>query len=134
MTHFSGAYLGALRCQTIHEESGKKLLTDAPKDNQGKGESFSPTDLVATSLASCMLTIMAIRAQNKKIELGKVSYSIQKVMASNPRRINEIKIDFKLEKGIKEEERAYLEQEAKACPVALSLSQSLKQTISFQYV
>ena len=133
MTHLSGNYLGDLRCQSTHEDSGKRLITDAPKDNEGKGESFSPTDLVATSLANCMLTIMAIRAKNKKIELGKVTYTVQKIMASNPRRISEVKINFRLEKAINEEDRTYLEQEAKACPVALSLSKELKQSVSFQY-
>ena len=87
-------YQGNLRTEAVHLKSNNTIITDAPIDNQGKGEAFSPTDLVATGLGSCMLTIIGIKAQNSNIKLGNISVAVTKVMTSNPRRINEIILEF----------------------------------------
>ena len=87
-------YLGELRTEAIHLSSSQKLITDAPVDNQGKGEAFSPTDTVATGLASCILTILGIKSNTLDVDLKDTRAEVVKVMASNPRRITEIKIDI----------------------------------------
>ena len=91
MTKIKTTYLGGLRTEAIHEQSGTKLITDAPLDNHGKGEAFSPTDLVATALGSCMLTIMGISAEAYGYKLEGTTLEIEKIMVANPRRIGEIK-------------------------------------------
>lgn len=132
-TSIIGRYEDNLRNSLVHENSGSKIISDAPTDNQGKGESFSPTDLVAAALGSCMLTIIGIRANSKKIIIGRPSYSIQKHMGSNPRKISKIIIDINFKKDLKQEDRDYLEQEGRNCPVALSLNTDLIQEITFNY-
>ena len=87
-------YIGDLRTEGIHISSSKKLVTDAPLDNQGKGEAFSPTDIVATGLASCILTILGIKARSVKINLDETFAEVKKVMGTKPRRIIEIKVDI----------------------------------------
>ena len=130
----TGSYNGELPCKLTHNNSGQHLITDAPLDNNGKGEAFSPTDLVAAALGTCMLTIIGIRAESKKLEIGKPKFSILKSMQSSPRKIEAINIEiiFDVQLGI--EDRKYLEDEAKKCPVALSLNESLKQEVSFKYI
>lgn len=119
-------YSGALRTESIHLRSGTHLLTDAPIDNNGKGEKFSPTDLVASSLASCMLTIIGINFEKKGIDLGEVNCEVEKVMASGPRRISEIKIDFQFEnKMLTRDDFRLIHKLADACPVAKSLDPNL---------
>jgi len=127
-------YLGQLRTTAEHLRSKTTLLTDAPVDNNGKGEAFSPTDLVATALGSCMLTIMAIAAEKKDINFKGADVEIEKIMEASPRRIGEIKVNVKMNSAnYSEEDKAYLERVAKRCPVALSLHPDTKQTINFHY-
>jgi len=126
-------YSGELRTESAHIESGQKLTTDAPTDNEGKGEAFSPTDLLATSLANCMLTIMGIVAQRKNIDIDSTRASVEKIMGQDPRRVIEIKIDFQFPGNYSNKEKNLLEHAALNCPVANSLSKDLLQTIKFSY-
>ena len=129
------SYDGRLRCFATHFKSGVTTMTDAPPDNHGKGESFSPTDLLCTSLACCMITLMGITADQKEILLEHVEADIEKIMASNPRRVDEIKIHLRIKNlNYGEREKSILENAALTCPVAKSLSTDLRQTISFEYV
>jgi len=127
-------YCGDLRTTAVHLLSGKEIITDAPPDNQGKGEAFSPTDLMSTSLASCMLTVTAIACRTHNIPFNDVSAVVSKVMASNPRRISAIHVNVVL-KGhhYSEKERQIIERTAATCPVALSLHPEIEQIINFSY-
>ncbi|MCZ8355046.1 MAG: OsmC family protein [Cyclobacteriaceae bacterium] len=127
-------YSGNLRTQATHTLSGNTIITDAPPDNNGKGEAFSPTDLVSSALCSCMITIMGIQAEKDGIDLVGLKAEVVKVMAVNPRRIAEIHIIFH-HAGLKatEEQKQKLERAAHTCPVALSLSENLKQVITFNW-
>jgi len=133
MNTIEGKYLEDLRCEMKHLKSGVLIHTDAPIDNNGKGESFSPTDLLAAALGSCMLTILAIRANTKRIDIGTPNYTIKKIMDANPRRVKAIEIEISFEKSILLDDRKYLENEALNCPVALSLSKDLEQKVTFKY-
>ena len=126
-------YQGNLRTKCVHIQSGSIVETDAPKDNNGKGELFSPTDLVATALASCMLTVMGIKARESDISFVKISTEITKVMASNPRRISEIIVAFSIGELWNKKEKMIMENTARNCPVAKSLSPELGQKLSFNY-
>ena len=127
-------YLGELRTENEHIRSGQKLITDAPVDNQGKGEAFSPTDLVATALSDCMLTIMGIKARDKGLDLAGTTVETTKIMSAEPRRIGEIVIEFTFPKNdFSEKDRAILVAVTKTCPVALSLHPDVKQTIKFNW-
>ena len=126
-------YEGELRTKATHLQSGKTIYTDAPVDNQGKGNAFSPTDLVATSLASCMLTIMGIVARRDGILLEGTVAEVEKIMVKDPRRIGEIKIKFIFKHKIEEKDRVKLERAARTCPVSGSLHQDLKENIDFIY-
>jgi Predicted redox protein, regulator of disulfide bond formation len=127
-------YLGDLRTSAIHLRSSRELITDAPTDNNGKGEAFSPTDLVATSLASCMITIMGIRAAKMNLDVSGIQSTITKIMTSNPRRIAEIKVDLKMPARTYEaKDKKILEAAARTCPVALSLHPDIVQTVSFHW-
>lgn len=127
-------YTGALRTEATHLKSGNVVITDAPSDNNGKGESFSPTDLVATSLASCMFTIMGIAADEHGIKLPEMSAKVEKKMASNPRRIEEIGIKISFGKGkLTDRERKILETAALNCPVAKSVHPDIIQRTEFDY-
>ena len=125
-------YQGNLRTEATHLKSSSVLITDAPTDNNGKGEAFSPTDLVATALSSCMITIMGIKARDKGIDITGIKSEMTKVMASNPRRISEVIVTLHMPKvDISDRDKALLESVAKACPVAQSIHPDIKQTISF---
>lgn len=127
-------YLGELRTEAVHLQSGTRLITDAPVDNQGKGESFSPTDLLATALGSCMLTIMGIAARTHAISLEGTTMRITKYMVSEPRRVKEILVEFDFpEMNFTEKQKTILEHAARTCPVALSLHPELGQRIIFNY-
>ena len=129
-------YTSALRTQATHLQSGSIIETDAPKDNQGKGERFSPTDLVATALGSCMATIMGIAARTHDIDIEGVKIDIEKIMIADPqRRIGEIKafFHFPADKQYNDKERKILEQAARTCPVFLSLHPDTKKTIDFNW-
>lgn len=127
-------YLGELRCEGTHVKSDEKVLTEAPPDNQGRGMSFSPTDLLCTSLASCMITIMGIAANERGLQLGKIHADIEKTMASDPRRVIGIRIKLEIDgSGLDEHNRTILERAALACPVAKSLNPEIEQNIEFHY-
>ncbi len=125
-------YTGNLRTEATHLKSGNTIITDAPTDNNGKGEAFSPTDLVATALGSCMLTIMGIKAQNSNIDMKGAEVEITKIMASNPRRIQKIEAIIKMpSKSYTDREKKILEKAAMHCPVFNSLSSDLEESIKF---
>ncbi len=127
-------YSGELRTRAVHTASGSSLITDAPVDNQGRGEAFSPTDLLATALGSCMLTIMGIAARTHGLNIDGARLEITKIMRSDPRRVGEINVVFHFEgMEINEHGRTILERAAKTCPVALSLHPELLQTLEFRW-
>lgn len=128
-------YLGNLRTEITHIQSQTKIITDAPTDNQGRGEAFSPTDLLAVSLASCMLTIMGIAANTHGITLGKIDASTTKIMQANPRKVSEIHVTFNFPKGIiySDREKILLQKAAESCPVHLSLHPSIRKEIIFNW-
>lgn len=127
-------YIGELSTKAVHERSNSEINTDAPTDNNGLGRTFSPTDLLATALASCMLSIMGMRANDSQLNIEGTTASVTKIMGSDPRRVAEIKVDVEIiDRGLTKVNRLVLEKAALTCPVALSLSDSLKQTITFSY-
>lgn len=126
-------YKGDLRTECEHLQSGNKMITDAPVDNKGKGEAFSPTDTVATSLASCMLTIMGIKAEENGLDIRGTYAEVKKSMAANPRRISKIEIKFYFNSPFSEKNTAILENAAKTCPVIYSLHPDIEKNISFSY-
>ena len=126
-------YPGDLRTESEHLQSGNKIITDAPIDNEGKGEGFSPTDLVATSLANCMLTIMGIVARRHKVNIDGTRADVEKIMGTEPRRITEIQIEFYFPGNYDSKTKTILEKAALNCPVAKSLAESLQQSIGFSY-
>ncbi|MFN8153739.1 MAG: OsmC family protein [Bacteroidia bacterium] len=132
MATIKTVYTGDLRTRALHLASGTEIITDAPVDNQGKGEAFSPTDLLSAALGSCMLTIMGIAARTHAIRMEDTVVEITKIMASNPRRVSEVQIVFQMPDLVyTEKEKAILEHAARTCPVALSVHPDLQQTISF---
>lgn len=135
MTKMLTIYKGNLRNEVTHLQSGTKILTDAPLDNHGKGESFSPTDLLASSLGCCMLTIMGISAQSYGFSLEGTKVETEKIMGTDPRRVVEIKIDFHFPEGsnFTPQQKRIIESAAKTCPVANSLHPDLKKTINFNW-
>lgn len=134
MTTVKAKYLGDLRIECVHVQSGTKIITDAPTDNHGKGESFSPTDLCASSLAACMMTIMGLYAQNAGIDVTGTEIEISKVMATDPRRIGEVVVTFHMpDRAYTEKDKKALERAAHTCPVHYSLGENVKQTITFEW-
>ena len=128
------SYKNNLRTEALHLSSGETIITDAPVDNEGKGEAFSPTDLVATALGSCMITIMGIVAQKHNIDIGGTTATVKKIMGSNPRKIDEVVIDISMSNHLNENDRKRLERAALACPVHKSLHPDLIKTINFSYI
>jgi len=126
-------YSGDLRTEIEHVASGAKAITDAPLDNHGKGAALSPTDMCSASLASCMITVMGIKAESMGLDLGGTYAEVTKVMASEPRRIKEIHVNVFLSEVLKERDRKVLEATAAACPVGKSLHPDVNQVLSFQY-
>jgi len=124
-------YVGGFRTENIHLQSGTQIITDAPTDNQGKGEAFSPTDLLATSLGTCMLTTMAIRTAKNDIDMDGAKCAITKIMAANPRRVSEIVVKFTFPKTYTDEQKRLLEDAALTCPVYYSLHPDLVKTVEF---
>lgn len=124
-------YLGDLRTSAIHLQSGTEILSDAPIDNNGKGEAFSPTDMLATSLGSCMMTIMAIKARDMNVNLEGSTVNVIKEMQTEPRRIGKIGIKMNMNANVSEKERLILERVAMNCPVHLSLNPEIEKEISF---
>ncbi len=129
-------YLGELRTEAVHLQSGTQIITDAPTDNQGKGEAFSPTDLVAAALGSCMMTIMGIVARRDKIDLKGSDIEITKVMSPDlPRRIARVELTMAMlsKAPLGTEVQAKLERSARTCPVALSLHPDVVQAVEFSW-
>lgn len=126
-------YLGDLRTEAEHLASGNKMITDAPVDNQGRGEFFSPTDLLATSLASCMLTIMGILARQYQFDITGTRAEVTKIMGTDPRRVAEVVIDFYFPAGLTERDRKFIQAAIDNCPVGKSVHPNLKQTINLHY-
>lgn len=127
-------YLGSLRTENTHLQSGTTIITDAPTDNRGKGEAFSPTDLLATALGDCVMTIMGIKAMDNGIDLEGTDLEITKLMADNPRRVAEVIVNINFpDKEYSEKEKTIIERVAPSCPVALSLHPDLKQTFQFNW-
>ena len=134
MTTIKTMYLGELRTENEHLQSGNKVITDAPTDNRGKGEYFSPTDLLATSLGSCIMTIMGIKARDNGIDIEGTKVDVTKIMASEPRRVAEVIVEFTFPpKAYTEAEKQIVESVAGTSPVPLSLHPDLKQTIKFNW-
>ena len=126
-------YRSALHCVLTHSESGTVIHTDAPRDNNGQGAAFSPTDLLSTSLAACALTIMGIKAQSMNVQLEGARAEVVKEMAANPRRVARVRVDFYLSAAYDAHTRQLLEAAAKTCPVAQSLSTDVVQEMVFHY-
>jgi putative redox protein len=124
-------YTGDLHCEAVHTPSGTALSTDAPKDNQGRGESFSPTDLLATALGSCMLTIMGITARSLGVNMDNAHAEVTKIMSAVPRRIAQLTVTLTMPAGIPPTTREKLEQAAHACPVHKSLHPDTLTLIGF---
>jgi putative redox protein len=128
-------YQGDLRTEAIHLQSGTKILTDAPTDNHGKGEAFSPTDLLATALLTCAITTMGIAAQGRGWDLGGIEGTVLKVMANGPRRVARLEIEITfVDSPLDADQRGAMEDIALHCPVARSLHPDLEQHIVFRYV
>lgn len=127
-------YLGELRTEATHLYSGTKILTDAPLDNQGKAEAFSPTDLCATSLASCAMTLMGISARNHELDITGARAEVTKVMAADPRRISRVLIKFMMpQNDFTEIQKQILEKAALTCPVSFSLAEGIEQVMEFEW-
>ena len=126
-------YLGDLRTESVHVQSGNKILSDAPIDNNGKGEAFSPTDLVANALGSCMMTIMGIKARDMNIAIEDSTASVTKIMQAEPRKISAIEIVFEMNYAPDDKTKIILERAAMTCPVFLSLHHDIDKRISFNW-
>jgi uncharacterized OsmC-like protein len=126
-------YLGDLRTSSIHTQSGNEIISDAPIDNNGKGEAFSPTDTVANALASCMMTIMGIKAYELKLDLSTSTAAVTKIMSQDPRRIGCIEVVFEMFGVQEQKDRTILERVALTCPVFLSLHPEIDKKISFNW-
>jgi uncharacterized OsmC-like protein len=133
MTTSKVTYLGDLRTSSVHIQSGSEIISDAPIDNNGKGEAFSPTDTVANGLASCMFTMMGIKARDMEIDLSGSTAEVTKVMAAEPRRISEIHVTFNLDVLVDEKSKTILERTANTCPVHYSLHPDIKKEIIFNW-
>ncbi|MNL06555.1 OsmC-like protein [compost metagenome] len=126
-------YLGDLRTKSIHVQSGSEIISDAPLDNNGKGEAFSPTDTVANALASCMMTIMGIKARDLNVDFINSTAEVTKIMNAEPRRIGAIEIVFEMQGVEGEKNRTILERAAMTCPVFLSLSSEIEKRVTFNW-
>jgi len=126
-------YLGDLRTSSIHLQSGSEIISDAPVDNNGKGEAFSPTDTVANGLASCMFTVMGIKARDLGVDFSGSSAEVTKIMAAEPRRISEIHIVFTMNLIADDKTKTILERTAMTCPVFYSLHPDIKKEITFNW-
>lgn len=133
MVQIDTEYLGDLRCEAEHVPSGVTLTTDAPEDNHGQGRSFSPTDLVATALGTCIATIMGIQADKHRFDVDGIEISVEKEMASNPRRIDSLRTEVTMPVALDERTRERLERAARHCPVDESLHPDVDAPIVFHW-
>ena len=134
MNTFEVKYQGNLRTIATHLDSGYEISTDAPKDNHGLGETFSPTDMVCSALASCILTIMAIAVEKNDVDIKDAKAIVKKTMGNNPRRITKIEIDLTFPREYDSKIKTILERAAHNCPVHHTLSERVEKNISFTYV
>lgn len=126
-------YLGDLRTSSIHLASGSEIISDAPIDNNGKGEAFSPTDTVANGLASCMFTVMGIKARDLDVDFSNSTAEVTKIMGTDPRRITEIHVTFHMNVAVSDKEKVILEKTAMTCPVFHSLHPEIKKEVVFNW-
>ncbi|MFM2231030.1 MAG: hypothetical protein RL607_2288 [Bacteroidota bacterium] len=126
-------YLGELRTSSEHLQSGSIIISDAPTDNNGKGEAFSPTDTVANGLASCMFTVMGIKAREMEVDFSGSTATVTKIMGTEPRRITEIHVVFSMNVEVVEKTKTILERTAMTCPVYYSLHPDIKKEITFHW-
>ncbi|RZJ69770.1 OsmC family protein [Flavobacterium sp.] len=126
-------YLGDLRTSSVHIQSGSEIISDAPVDNNGKGEAFSPTDTVANALASCMLTVMGIKARTMEVDFTGAKAAVTKHMQAEPRRISKIEVHFDMGISPDEKTRTILERTAMTCPVYLSLHPDIEKVVTFTW-
>lgn len=133
MVQIDAEYHGDLHCTAEHVPSGVTLTTDAPKDNHGRGESFSPTDLVATALGTCVATIMGIQADKHGIDLRGMEISVEKEMASDPRRIDSLHTEVRMPRALDEKTQKRLEHAARHCPVHHSIHPDIDAPIVFHW-
>ena len=126
-------YLGDLRTSSIHLQSGNEIISDAPLDNNGKGEAFSPTDTVANALASCMMTVMGIKARDLEVDLKGSTAAVTKIMNAEPRRIGVIEITFEMVGTDDQKNITILERTAMTCPVFMSLNTEIEKRITFNW-
>ena len=131
MFRIEAVYDGNLRCSATHIPSGQTLVTDAPVDNMGKGQSFSPTDLLAASMLNCMMTIIAIAADSRELDVSGMSGLVEKHMASGPRRVSKLEVEISLPTDLNSEDRAWLIKRGLACPVHKSVSQEMEVEVQF---
>jgi len=132
---YSLLYQGDLRTSITHHRSGEVVVTDAPVDNNGKGESFSPTDLVCSALASCVMTILGIKARDMGYENVEMKADVWKTMATNPRRIGKIRVALEVRiEGLTDQQRTILERTTRACPVSHSLSSGTEKEVTFDWL
>lgn len=127
-------YTGDLRTKSVHLQSGTEIITDAPVDNNGKGEAFSPTDMVANSLATCMLTIMGIKANSMNINFDGSTASVTKIMQADPRMISKIIVEFQMNIKTDKKTKTILERAALTCPVYLSLHPDIQKEVTFNWL
>ncbi len=127
-------YLGELRTSSIHILSGNEIISDAPLDNNGKGEAFSPTDTVANALASCMFTVMGIKARDLEVDFSGSTAEVTKIMGTEPRRITAIEVDFRFSIHPDEKTKTILERTAMTCPVWFSLHPDIEKKIQFHWL
>lgn len=126
-------YKGDLRTSSIHIQSGSEIISDAPLDNNGKGEAFSPTDTVANALASCMLTVMGIKARAMGVDFTGATAEVTKHMQAEPRKISKIEVHFDMGIAADEKSRTILERTAMTCPVHLSLHPDIEKVVTFKW-
>ena len=127
-------YLGDLRTTSTHLQSGTEILSDAPVDNHGKGQAFSPTDLLANALGSCMITVMAIKANDMGIELKGTTAEVTKIMQAEPRRIKRLEVTLNMAAAVSEKDQTILERVGRTCPVYLSLHPDVEKEIVFNWL
>lgn len=127
-------YTGNLRCEAVHLQSSSQMETDAPTDNRGKGERFSPTDLLCVSLATCMLTTMGIKAADMNVDISNSTANVTKHIASDPRRVAKIEVTVSLPKNINEKERLILEKTGNNCPVAKSVHPDIELVLQYNWI
>lgn len=126
-------YVGDLRTSSIHVNSGSEIISDAPLDNNGKGEAFSPTDTVANALASCMFTVMGIKARDLDVDFSGSTAEVTKIMGTDPRRITEIHVTFSMSIHPDDKTKTILERTAMTCPVFFSLHPDIKKEVVFNW-